>query len=52
MEDAKGPGPCPLEVSAGNREGFAMGLKPDFSLSGVLALNNIPRINGAGSQQR
>lgn len=36
---------------AGNRVGLLVGFGPDFSLSDVLALNNIPRINGAGNQQ-
>lgn len=39
------------ESSAGNGVGLLVGFGPDFSLSDVLALNNIPRINGAGNQQ-
>lgn len=39
------------DASAGSRVGPFVGLRPDFSLSGVLALNNVPRINSAGNPQ-
>lgn len=56
--DACFPTPAPRaghsqspEASAGNRGGFLVRFGSDFSPSGVLALNNVSRNNGAGRQQ-
>lgn len=56
--DACFPTPAPraghsqsLEASAGSRGGFLVRFGSDFSPSGVLALNNVSRNNGAGRQQ-
>lgn len=39
------------EASAGNRGRFLVRFGSDFSLSGVLALNNVSRNNSSGRQQ-
>lgn len=49
-EPGAGLGQSP-EASAGNRGRLLVRFGSDFSLSGVLALNNVSRNNGAGKQQ-